>query len=222
MTFEKEDDEERRRARTRRVLVAVAAVLLAVAAAAVYVGLVYRGPAPYAAAEGSDGAAADRSTPARGGTATRRTDRASGSTDAPLAIPADVVPFPTLDGDTASLADYRGQVVVLNLWGTWCPPCREEIPDLVRLQEAIAPRGGVVVGLAVDSGSRSEIRSFAEEFGIDYPIWMSDTGTVVDHYRPMGFPTTLVIDREGIIRRRYLGPQTEASLLEGLEPYLEG
>lgn len=142
--------------------------------------------------------------------------------DASLAIPADVVKFPTLDGDTASLADYRGRVVLLNLWGTWCPPCRREIPDLVELQEEIEPRGGTVVGLAVDSGSPDEIREFAERYGINYPIWRSDGRTVMEHYRAMGYPTTLLVDRQGVIRERYVGAQTAAELLAALEPYLEG
>lgn len=137
-----------------------------------------------------------------------------------LSVPAEVVDFPTLEGDTASLADYRGQVVVLNLWGTWCPPCRREIPDLVELQDRIEPRGGTVIGLAVDSGEPSSIREFAEEFGINYPIWHSEGQRVVDAYEAMGFPTTFLIDREGVVRGRHLGPQSAESLMEDLEPLL--
>lgn len=181
----------------------ILAVLLALAAGGLYLGLA-RGPAGGA----DDGDAGDAAT--------------ASSKAGSLAIPADVVPFPTLDGDTASLADYEGRVVVLNLWGTWCPPCRREIPHLVELQRQIEPRGGTVVGLAVDSGEPDEIRAFAEEFGMNYPIWMTRTKKAVDHYEVMGFPTTLIIDGEGIIRERYLGPQTEETLLADLEPFLEG
>lgn len=143
-----------------------------------------------------------------------------GTGDAPLSEPAEVVDFPTLAGDTASLADYRGQVVVLNLWGTWCPPCRREIPDLVKLQERIEPRGGTVIGLAVDSGDPASIREFAEEFGMNYPIWYGQGQEVVRHYRAMGYPTTYVIDPEGIVRGRHLGPQTAESLFDEVEPLL--
>lgn len=145
---------------------------------------------------------------------------ADGGEESSLAIPAAVVDFATLDGDTASLADYRGRVVLLNLWGTWCPPCRREIPDLVELQERIEPRGATVVGLAVDSGSPAEIREFAERYGINYPIWRSDGGRVIRHYRARGYPTTLLIDGDGVIRERYVGPQTAQKLLAELEPYL--
>ena len=120
-----------------------------------------------------------------------------------------------------TLRSLRGRVVVLNLWGTWCPPCREEIPDLVDLQERIEPRGATVVGLAVDSGTPEEIRSFLEDFDVDYPVWRGTTQTVVEHYEAVGFPTTLIIDREGVIRERYLGPQSAEELLAGLEPFLD-
>ncbi|MEE9471148.1 MAG: TlpA disulfide reductase family protein, partial [Gemmatimonadota bacterium] len=96
----------------------------------------------------------------------------SGSADARwLSIPAPEAEFRTLEGKKASLADYRGQVVILNLWGTWCPPCRREIPELVELQAQLEERGATVVSIAVDSGAEESIRSFASEFGIDYPIW---------------------------------------------------
>jgi thiol-disulfide isomerase/thioredoxin len=177
-----------------RALAAGLAFLLAAAAAGLYFGL-----------SGGDGGPDGRPTGGDGGE---------------LAVAAEVVDFPTLEGDTASLADYSGQVVVLNLWGTWCPPCRREIPDLVELQDRIEPRGGTVIGLAVDSGEPSSIRDFAEDFGVNYPIWYGQGQEVVSHYRAMGYPTTLLIDREGVIRERRLGPQTAESLMEDLEPLL--
>lgn len=178
----------------RKLLIPVLIVVLAGTAGALYVGV--------GAGEEEDGpGAAGRGS---------------------LAIPADVVEFPTLEGDTASLVDYRGRVVLLNLWGTWCPPCRREIPDLVEVQEEIEPRGGTIVGLAVDSGSPAEIRAFAERYEINYPIWRSSGRRVMEHYRAMGYPTTLLIDREGVIRERWTGAQTAEKLLAALEPYLEG
>lgn len=189
--------DRRKTTATSWILGAAVVVLLGAAGAGLYLGLAARsggpepGPAREAAAPGS------------------------------LAVEADVVEFPTLSGDSASLRDHRGEVVVLNLWGTWCPPCRREIPDLVELQERIEPRGATVVGLAVDSGSPEEIRAFAEKYGMNYPVWISETRKVVSHYRAMGFPTTLLIDREGVIRERYLGPQTAESLMQDLEPLLE-
>lgn len=137
-----------------------------------------------------------------------------------LAIEAPDVRYATPQGDSASLADHRGQVVVLNLWGTWCPPCRREIPHLVDLQDRLDGLDATVVGLAVDSGTPQEILDFARDFEVDYPVWMSDSRTVVRLYEAMGFPTTLIVDREGVIRKRYLGPQTAERLLEDLRAYL--
>jgi thiol-disulfide isomerase/thioredoxin len=113
-----------------------------------------------------------------------------------LSIAAPDAQFATLDGGTASLADYRGQVVILNLWGTWCPPCRREIPELVELQAELEEQGATVVSIAVDSGAEESIRSFASEFGIDYPIWLS------------------------VIRKQYLGPQTQETLLADADVWM--
>lgn len=137
-----------------------------------------------------------------------------------IAIPAPDVRFRTLEGDSVSLSDYRGRVVVLNFWGTWCPPCRREIPHLVDLHDAIESRGGTVIGIAVDSGTPQDIRDFARDFGVDYPVWISTTPVVVDRFPVMGFPTTLLIDRGGVVRKKFLGPQTEQRLLEELEGLL--
>ena len=185
---------------TRRLL-ALLTILLLAGGAGLWVGL-----------EAGDGASEPDD---------RAGDPEVGGEPGSLSIPAAVVDFATLEGDSASLADYRGRVVLLNLWGTWCPPCRREIPDLVRLQDRIESRGATVVGLAVDSGSPTKIRAFADRYGINYPIWRSDSRTVIRHYRARGYPTTLLVDREGVIRKRWLGPQTAEELLAELRPYLD-
>lgn len=137
-----------------------------------------------------------------------------------LHIPAPDVEFDTPGDETASLADHRGEVVVLNFWGTWCPPCREELPHLVELHERIEPRGGVVIGVAVDSGTPEEVMAFARDYGVEYPIWLSGTQKTVSNFQVMGFPTTLIVDRDGVIRRKFLGPQTAEGLMSAVEPLL--
>jgi len=137
-----------------------------------------------------------------------------------LSMPASEAEFATLDGGTASLVDHRGQVVILNLWGTWCPPCRREIPELVELQAELEEQSATVVSIAVDSGAEESIRSFASEFGINYPIWVSGTDEVVRHFRAIGFPFTLLIDRDGVIRKQYLGPQTQETLLADADVWI--
>ncbi len=133
------------------------------------------------------------------------------------------VEFETIRGTRESLADYRGQVVLLNIWGTWCPPCVREIPHLVEVQEVIGPRGGTVIGLAVESGSAGDIQRFwTERLELEpaYPLWMGRNRDAQRHFEAFGLPNTLIIDRDGLIRARFLGMVTRELLLEEVEPYL--
>jgi len=148
-----------------------------------------------------------------------------GSTDGAgsLALPAPDVEFRTVEGSEASLAEYRGQVVLLNIWGTWCPPCIREIPHLVEVQDVIEPLGGTVIGLAVDSGSSEDIHAFwADRLELEpaYPLWMGTNREARRHFDAFGLPNTLIIDRDGVIRERFLGLVTRDLLLSELEPYL--
>ena len=132
--------------------------------------------------------------------------------------PEDV--FPTLEGGEASFRDLRGNVVVANLWGTWCLPCRDELPELVELAQIYDNRPVVMLGLAVDSGDVDEIRAFLEEFGVEYPNWMMGMDDAVATFGAVGFPTTVIVDQEGWIRKELLGPQTAASLTAEIEALL--
>ncbi len=106
------------------------------------------------------------------------------------------------DGSTASLADHRGKVVVLNLWATWCPPCRAELPDLDRLQETYRDRGLVV--LQISDEPRETLNRFLEESPMT-----TEHGYVERFPWPAGGrPTTFVVDREGIVRKAILGARS--------------
>lgn len=104
-----------------------------------------------------------------------------------------------------------------------CPPCIREIPHLVEVQAEIAPRGGTVIGLAVDSGTPDVIHAFWRdrlELEPAYPLWMGTNREARRHFEAFGLPNTLIIDRDGIIRERFLGMVTREMLLEELEGYL--
>lgn len=139
-----------------------------------------------------------------------------------LEIPAPEAEFEALDGSKVRLADYRGGPVILNFWGTWCPPCVREIPELVALQPRLEELGGTILGPAIDSGSPEKIESFLAEFGVNYPIVIGSGAKAVNDFGAIGYPFTLLIDAEGVIRKRYLGPQTADGLLMDVREMLAG
>jgi peroxiredoxin len=133
-----------------------------------------------------------------------------------LEIPVPDVEFRTAEGGVARLSDYAGQIVLLNFWGTWCPPCLVEIPHLIEVQDVLSDLGGTIIGPAVGSGTGEAVSRFGRDRGINYPLWLSDYDTAVGRFGAAGYPFTLLIDGDGIIRRQYLGPQTARTLLRDI------
>lgn len=113
----------------------------------------------------------------------------------------------SLAGDSASLAAHEGEVVLLNVWATWCLPCREEIPALQRLHERFGDEGLRIVGVSVDArGEEANVKEFARTFGVTYDIWLDPAEQVISAFRVIGVPTTYLIDRDGIVRWKHIGP----------------
>ena len=113
---------------------------------------------------------------------------------------------PVFDGDSLHLASLRGRPVLLNVWATWCPPCREEMPALQALHEELGPRGLRVVGVSVDSrGSEDTIRRFLEEGGYTFTILHDASDAVSRQFRTIGVPESFLIDGEGRVVRRWIG-----------------
>ena len=126
-----------------------------------------------------------------------------------------------LEGKPVSSADYKGKVVVLNFWATWCLPCRREIPDFIALQKEYGDRGLVFVGVALDDEGVSVVKPFAKEAGINYPLVIGDE-TVVKAYEGVEvYPTTYVINRNGTIVSRHLGSLTKAEMEQEIKPLLQ-
>jgi len=110
-------------------------------------------------------------------------------------------------GNAVSLAQYRGKVVVMNLWASWCPPCRAELPDLQTVAQEYAKDGVVIVG--VNQGeSPQRAAAFAQSLDIHFPIWIDDAQRYGRVYAALGLPTTVVIDRLGVVARGFDGPLT--------------
>jgi len=111
-----------------------------------------------------------------------------------------------LEGGLTSLSDHRGKVILLNVWATWCAPCRQEIPYLQSLYDTHAMHGLEIIGVSVDArGSESAIRDFQKDFGIRYPIWLDPDERVQTLYLALGVPASYLIDREGVLRWKHLG-----------------
>jgi peroxiredoxin len=115
----------------------------------------------------------------------------------------------TLDGTAISLTDLRGRVVLLNIWATWCKPCREEIPALESLHQRHGAEGLDVVGVSIDlSSERPRVEGFARALGATYPLWLDPDDKVSNTFLAIGVPATYLIDRSGTLRWRHMGPIT--------------
>ncbi len=137
-----------------------------------------------------------------------------GGTDAPEFT------LQTLDGEAISLADLRGQVVLINFWATWCPPCRAEMPGFQRVYNEKRDRGFTVIGLSTDVGGRGPVDAFLAERGITYPVAMASSRMVRDFGGSNLLPTSYLIDRQGRIRHTVKGFFAEATLAQAVERLL--
>lgn len=126
-------------------------------------------------------------------------------------------------GSDVSLSDFAGKVVVLDLWATWCGPCRQEIPLLVSLYEEFKDRGLVVVGVGLDEGGADVLKPFVEANHMSYPVLVGDKalGTT---YKVTSIPTTYVIGRDGKIASKHMGfsPAVAAALRDEVVKLIEG
>jgi len=138
---------------------------------------------------------------------------------------AQVPPFTAtdLDGRTVSTAALRGKVIIVNFWATWCPPCREEIPDLVALQTKYKDKLQII-GVSQDSGSVEQVKRFAAEHGMNYPTVMSSTELETLFPGVYALPTSFIIDRDGRLAQKHVGllnasrTELETRSLAGLAP----
>ena len=124
----------------------------------------------------------------------------------PLPRPAPDFALPTLDGDTLRMADLEGNLVLVNFWATWCPPCIAEIPDLNELYEALSRDGLVVLGVSEDQEGIEVVAPFAAEHAIAYPVVLDPEGTLARAYGGVfGLPTTFLVSQEGEVVNRFAG-----------------
>ncbi|MFO7894370.1 MAG: redoxin domain-containing protein [Longimicrobiales bacterium] len=127
----------------------------------------------------------------------------------------------TLDGDTIRLAELRGQVVLVNFWATWCPPCRLEMPGFQDVWEDYGDQGFTIVGLSVDRGVRSTVADWVRQREITYPIGFPTGATVRAYGGANVLPTSILINREGRIVHRVEGYYAEPALRAAIRRLLD-
>jgi cytochrome c biogenesis protein CcmG/thiol:disulfide interchange protein DsbE len=129
----------------------------------------------------------------------------------------------TLDGKKVTLSELRGKIVIINLWATWCPPCRAEMPALENAYEQYRDSGVVILGLNVtNQDSEKDIPPYVKEFGLTFPILLDRDGSVSTLYQLRGLPTTFFVNREGIIRTVVIGgPMNETFIRSKIEALLQ-
>ena len=112
--------------------------------------------------------------------------------------------LPTANGKILNLADYKGKVIILDFWATWCPPCRKGIPDLIELQKAYGD-DIAVIGISVDQDSKPDVVPFIKNYGINYPVAYGNPAVYQQYGGIRSIPTSFIVNQEGKIFKKYVG-----------------
>ena len=123
-------------------------------------------------------------------------------------------------GEPLSLASYKGQVVLLDFWATWCPPCRFELPALNRLYDELKPKGFIVVGMTVDNGSAEQVAQAVGKFALSYPVGLAGSDVQQAYGGIRAVPTKFLLDRNGAVVKQYQGVVPEKQLRADVEALL--
>ena len=155
-------------------------------------------------------------------TACSKSDTSKKSVVATENSPApDVSVVSLVNGSTLKLSDFKGKVVLLNFWATWCPPCREEIPSMMKLNRFMTGKPFQMVAVSIDEGGKPAIESFFKETGFSLPTYLDESGASAKSYGITGVPESFIIDKQGVLVKKIIGgfawDSPEAvSFLEGL------
>ncbi|MED0677509.1 TlpA disulfide reductase family protein [Aneurinibacillus thermoaerophilus] len=128
----------------------------------------------------------------------------------------------SLDDQEFKLSQFKGKKVIINLWATWCPPCRAEMPDMQKFFEENKEDGLIILGvnLTQSEKSRDNVSTFLNEFGITFPVVLDEDNKVADTYQVVSIPTSYIIDSQGIIQEKIIGPMNK-EMMEKLISFVE-
>ena len=151
--------------------------------------------------------------------------------ESPDGLPGGSVPAPpfsldALNGEKIRLLDFRGKVIILDFWATWCAPCQEGIPELNRLQKEYQDQGLVVIGLSLDRGGPDQVRGFLKQKGAEYLNAMGSEevfqaySSLLGLGKIQGIPTAFVIDREGRVQKKFVGLTRKQTFEAAIKPLL--
>ncbi len=141
---------------------------------------------------------------------------ASATTKMPAFVLANVV-----DGKDVDSGDFQGKALLVTFFATWCPPCLQEIPTLVELQQEFAAKGFSVIGLSVDQGGGLEVAKLVERQAINYPVLMADAETAENFGGVYGIPVSFLVNKSGNVVKRYPGLVPHSTLVKDVQSVLE-
>jgi peroxiredoxin len=127
----------------------------------------------------------------------------------PVAVGAHAPEFRVVDlasGDSVSLHEkYKGKVTLVNIWATWCAPCRVEMPAMERVYQELAPRGFAIAAVSIDEGAPDDVRRFGRDLGLSFDLLHDKSGAIQQAYQTTGVPESFLLNRQGIIVKRVIG-----------------
>jgi peroxiredoxin len=121
-------------------------------------------------------------------------------------LPAPNIILPGLDGKMVDLRDYNGRVVFLNIWATWCPTCREEMPSMERLYQELKGKDFEILAVSIDASGANAVAPFMRKYGLSFPALLDPRATIRGLYGATGVPESFIINREGIVEKVVIGP----------------
>jgi thiol-disulfide isomerase/thioredoxin len=139
---------------------------------------------------------------------------------APTRTPAPAWELNDLSGKPVKFSDFRGKVLILDFWATWCAPCRVEIPHFVELQKQYGNKGLTVIGVSLDEQGPEVVKKFVKQFGVNYPIVIGNKKITEAYGGIYAIPTTFVIDRQGRIASRHMGYDDKTVFEEEIQSLL--